>query len=117
MAKTFLSHESRKVQSRFREWYGSLSILELAANPKLTNKIREIENQLESLKGISEINQKTKLKLNELETDLSFLWELLTPTEQSRQLVFDKFLELQKEVRAMSDRNLTNKGIQNEQAK
>jgi len=117
MAKTFLSYESRKVQSRFREWYGSLSILELAANPKLTNKIREIEYHLEGLKKDSELNQKTNLKLNELETDLSFLWELLTPTEQSRQLVFDKFLELQKEVRAISDRNLTNKGIQNEQTK
>ena len=57
------------------------------------------------------------MNLSQLETDLSFLWELLTPTEKSRNLVFNKFLELQKEVRATCDRNLKNKGIINEQAK
>ena len=111
MAKIFLSYESQKIQSRFREWYGSLSVLELAVNSKLTRKIQEIETQLETLKQAREINDKNKLNLSQLETDLSFLWELLTPTEKSRKLVFNKFLELQKEVRATSNRNLKNKGI------
>lgn len=111
MAKIFLSYESQKIQSRFREWYGSLSVLELAVNSKLTRKIQEIETQLETLKQAQKINEKNKLNLSQLETDLSFLWELLTPTEKSRALVFNKFLELQKEVRATCDRNLNNKGI------
>jgi hypothetical protein len=111
MAKIFLAYESQKIQSNFREWYGSLSVLELAVNSKLTRKIQEIETQLEALKQTHEINEKNKLKLSQLETDLSFLWELLTPTEKSRDLVFNKFLELQKEVRSTCDRNLKNKGI------
>ena len=111
MAKIFLSYESQKIQSSFREWYGSLSVLELAVNSNLTRKIQEIETQLEALKQAQEISEKNKLKLSQLETDLSFLWELLTPTEKSRNLVFNKFLELQKEVRATCDRNLKNKGI------
>lgn len=111
MAKIFLSYESQKIQSRFREWYGSLSVLELAVNSKLTRKIQEIEIQLEALKQAQEINEKNKLNLSLLETHLSFLWELLTPTEKSRTLVFNKFLELQKEVRTTCDRNSTNKGI------
>ena len=113
MAKIFLSYESQKIQNRFRQWYGSLSVLELAVNSSLTRKIQEIETQLEALKQAQEINEKNKLKLSQLGTDLSFLWELLTPTEKSRTLVFNKFLELQKEVRATCDRNLTNKGILN----
>ena len=111
MAKIFLSYESEKIQSNFREWYGSLSVLELAVNSKLTRKIQEIETHLVALKQAQEINEKNKLNLRQLETDLSFLWELLTPTEKSRNLVFNKFLELQKEVRATSDRNFNNKGI------
>ena len=114
MAKIFLSYGSQKIQSNFREWYGSLSVLELAVNSKLTRKIQEIETQLEALKQAREINEKNKSNLKQLETDLSFLWELLTPTEKSRNLVFNKFLELQKEVRATCDRNLKNKGIINE---
>ena len=111
MAKIFLSYESQKIQSSFREWYGSLSVLELAVNSNLTRKIQEIETQLEALKQAQEISGKNKLKLSQLETDLSFLWELLTPTEKSRTLVFNKILELQKEVRATCDRNSTSKGI------
>lgn len=111
MAKIFLSHESSKIHRQFREWYGTLSVLELAVNSKLTRKIQEIENQLEILKQVQQINEQTKLNLSQLETELSFLWELLTPTEKSRNLVFNKFLELQKEVRATCDRNLTRKGI------
>ncbi|OFZ30724.1 MAG: hypothetical protein A2622_13730 [Bdellovibrionales bacterium RIFCSPHIGHO2_01_FULL_40_29] len=111
MAKIFLSHESSKIQKLFRDWYGTLSVLELAVNSKMTRKIQEIENQLELLKQVQRIDEQTKLNLRQLETDLSFLWELLTPTEKSRNLVFNKFLELQKEVRVTCDRNLTNKGI------
>lgn len=110
MAKIFLAYESKQIQSNFREWYGSLSVLELAVNSKLTRKIQEIETQLEALKQAREINDKSKLNLSQLETDLGFLWELLTPTEKSRNLVFNKFLELQKEVRATCDHNLKNKG-------
>lgn len=111
MAKIFLNYESQKIQRKFREWYGCLSVLELAVNSKLTYKIQEIENQLETLKQAKEINDQNKLNLNKLETDLSFLWELITPTEKSRNLVFNKFLELQTEVRATCERNLKNKGI------
>ncbi len=114
MAKILLSFESQNIQSNFRDWYGSLSVLELAVNSKLTRKIQEIETQLEALKQAQEINENNKLKLRQLETDLSFLWELLTPTEKSRNSVFNKFLELQKEVRATCDRNLINKGIKND---
>lgn len=114
MAKILLSYESQKIQSNFRDWYGSLSILELAVNSKLTRKIQEIETQLEALKQAQEINEKNKLNLRQLETDLSFLWEVLTPTEKTRNSVFNKFLELQKEVRVTCDRNLINKGIKND---
>ncbi len=114
MAKIFLSCESQKIQSNFREWYGSLSVLELAVNSKLTRKIQEIETQLEVLKQVQEINEKNKLNLKQLEADLIFLWELLTPTEKSRNLVFNKFLGLQKEVRATCEHNLKNKGIYND---
>ena len=110
MAKTFLSLESYKIQIRFRDWYGCLSILELAVNSKLTRKIQEIETQFESLKIGNENHELNKLKLNKLETDLSFLWELLTPTEQKREIIFSRFLELQKEVRCVCDNKLINKG-------
>ncbi len=104
MAKIFLSHEFSKIQRQFREWYGTLSVLELAVNSNLTRKIQEIENQLELLKQVQQINEQTKLNINQFETELSFLWELLTPTEKSRSLVFNKFLELQKEVRLRQSR-------------
>ena len=114
MAKILLSYGSQKIQRCFREWYGSLSVLELAVNSKLTRKIQEIETLLEALKQAPEINEKNKMNLRELETDLSFLWEVITPTEKSRNSVFNKFLELQKEVRATCERNLTKKGIKND---
>lgn len=110
MAKIFLAYESQKIQSQFRKWYGCLSVLELAVNSKLTRQIQEIENRLEALKLARENNAINKLNLTNLETDLIFLWELLTPTEKSRQLVFNKFLELQNEVRATCERNTKNKG-------
>ncbi|MDZ4661300.1 MAG: hypothetical protein SGJ18_06730 [Pseudomonadota bacterium] len=114
MAKIFLGHEFKNIQHHFREWYGSLSVLELSANSKLIRKIQEIETHLETIKKPQENNEKFKMNLSQLETDLSFLWELLTPTEKSRALVFNKFLELQKKVRATCDvtqHNLTDKGI------
>ena len=111
MAKIFLSYECQKIQKNFREWYGTLSVLELAVNSKMTHKIQDIENQLEALKQTEAICEKIKSNLKQLEADLSFLWELLTPSEKSRNSVFNKFLELQKEVRSTCDRNLTNKGI------
>lgn len=109
MAKIFLGHESQKIQRQFREWYGSLSIIELVVNAKMTRKIQEIEIQLETLKQANEINI-NQLNLRKLETDLSFLWELITPSEKSRSLVFNRFLELQKEVRSTFERISANKG-------
>ena len=111
MAKIFLGHESQKMQRLFRDWYGTLSILELAVNSKLTRKIQDIENQFEILKQVQQSNEEATLNLKKLETELRFLWELLNPTEQSRNSIFNKFLELQKEVRVTCDRNSTNKGI------
>jgi hypothetical protein len=114
MAKIFLTYESQKIQTKFREWYGSLSVLELAVNSKLTRKIQEIETQLVALKQARGINEKYKLHFKQLETDLNFLWELLTPTEKSRNSIFSKFLKLQKEVRVTCDLNLITKGNKND---
>ena len=49
MAKTFLSFELQKFRRQFREWYGRLSLLELAVNSTLTRKIQDIESLLEEL--------------------------------------------------------------------
>jgi len=46
MAKTFLSFELQKFRRQFRNWYGCLTILELAVNPRLTRKIQDIESLL-----------------------------------------------------------------------
>lgn len=53
-----------------------------------------------------------------LENELRELWEILTPSEKDRRSVFHKFLELQKEVQAIQQRNqiLTQKENKNEHA-
>ena len=53
-------------------------------------------------KQTTEIQQMTLKKLNE---ELLELWESLTPSEKERRTVFNKFLDLQKQLQAVKMKN------------
>jgi uncharacterized coiled-coil protein SlyX len=53
-------------------------------------------------KQITEIQQ---MKLKKLNEELRELWESLTPSEKERRVVFNKFLDLQKQVQAVQVKN------------
>ena len=57
MAKTCLKFELLNFRRQFRDWYGSISVLELTTNTQLIKKISEIEIIIEKI-----INEKTKYK-------------------------------------------------------
>lgn len=48
-------------------------------------------------------NQNNKLK--KMDEELRELWETLTPSEKNRRSIFNKFLELQKQLQAIQQRN------------
>ena len=51
------------------------------------------------------IIEKQKINLLKLEDELREAWEMLTPSEKERRSVFNKFLELQKQVQELLQRN------------
>lgn len=53
-------------------------------------------------KQITEIQQ---MKLKKLNEELLELWESLTPSEKERRAVFNKFLDLQKQIQAVQVKN------------
>lgn len=53
-------------------------------------------------KQITEIQHMKLTKLNE---QLRELWESLTPSEKERRIVFNKFLDLQKQIQAVQRKN------------
>jgi len=53
-------------------------------------------------KQITEIQQ---MKLKKLNDELRELWESLTPSEKERRSVFNKFLDLQKQIQAVQTKN------------
>lgn len=64
------------------------------------------------------ITEKQKINLLKLEDELREAWEMLTPSEKERRSVFSKFLELQKQVQELLQRNqiLKQKEMNNEHA-
>ncbi len=52
-----------------------------------------------------QITENQNIKLTKLEDELRALWELLTSSERERHSVFKKFLELQKQVQGIRQRN------------
>ena len=53
----------------------------------------------------NQITENQFKKLKKLEEEFQLLWELLTPSEKNRQFIFYKFLELQKQLQDIQQRN------------
>jgi len=49
MTRIFINFEMHTIRALFREFYGSLPVLELSSNKRLTKNIEEIEKQLRRL--------------------------------------------------------------------
>lgn len=53
----------------------------------------------------NQTTEKQNNKLKKLDDELRELWETLTPSEKNRRYIFNKFLELQKQLQAIQQRN------------
>lgn len=109
MAKTLLIFEMNKVKDKFRKWYGCLSVIELSLNSHLVRKIQDVENHLNEITSDGATTNDQILELKKLEIQLRKVWESLTPSEQSRRIVFKNFLEVQQQLRSIQERNYKQK--------